>query len=157
MEIQLLLDEAAACKSNQDGQRLLESMKAAFGKTPALRWLATVPGTVEMLEGPSVTAIARLAYCLSLSDYYQVSISLEVSPHGLWATVFVQKKCSGPSLSAPESATEGLSEQLTGYPNVRVSQFATRARGVATRLHIDLLERAGVESGMALSIAEANW
>lgn len=156
MNVQTLLDQAAACKTEDDAQNLLFAMQEAFTKSGPLSHLRVDNPDHNMeKEGPYV----QFELNREINEYYITAIKPEIRSGEFVIVVRTYHMKDGLGMQSRNyDIAEGLDEEvIDGSPEQTIEDLAQRAKELALADHRLLIERVGVPEAAARQAALDSW
>jgi hypothetical protein len=156
MNVQTLLDQAAACKTEEDASALLDAMREAFTESGPLSHLPVYNPDFTMEDtGPYV----QFELNREISDYYITSIKPEIRDGKFAIVVRTDHMRDGLGMQSQNyELVEGFDEAvLDGSPEQTLEDLATRAKELAIGDHRLLIEQVGVPEAAARQAALDSW
>jgi hypothetical protein len=156
MNVQTLLDQAAACQNDDDAQNLLLAMQEAFTEQGPLSHLPVYNTDFNMEDsGPYV----QFELNREISGYYVTCIKPEIRDGKFAIVVRTQHMKDGFGLQSSDyELVDGFDEAvIEGLPEESIDDLATQAKDLAVADHRSLIEQVGVPQGAAQQAALDSW
>jgi hypothetical protein len=161
MQVQQLLDQAAACTSEDDAAALLSNLVTAFSATGPLSHLGVYNTEAYMEERPSKEPAAFVRFELNriISEDYITMIRPEIRDGQLVVVVITNRMLDGLGMASkswevPDFLDEAVIEADT---DSTTDDLAQRAKELAIADHRLLIERVGVPESIARETALQSW
>jgi hypothetical protein len=156
MNVQTLLDQAAACKTDDDAHNLCFAMQEAFTESGPLSHLPVYNPDFNMEDtGPYV----QFELNREITEYYTTAIKPEIRDGKFAIVVRTYHMKDGLGMQSQNyDIAEGLDEEvIDGSPDQTIEELAQRAKELALADHRLLIERVGVPESAARQAAQATW
>lgn len=155
MKIQTLLNTATKCGTQEDAQRLSDSMQKAFGATRALGHLGVLNAEAFMEED---TPFVRFELNHEISEHYITMIRPEIRGGKFTVVVVTNRMLDGLGLSSQSwDVVEGMDDCIEPDARASVAAVAQQAKELALANHAELIERVGVSRSVAARAARKSW
>ena len=156
MKVKSLLAIAAKCKTPEDANKLMDTLRRVFANTRPVGHLPEYNAEAYM-EGDQ--PFVRFELNKEISDHYITMIRPEIR-HGKFVVVVVTNHMlDGLGMSSQSWAeVEGMDDLIEADDEDRpISDLANRAKELAIINHARLIERVGVTYSNALKAAKKSW
>lgn len=156
MNVSTILEQALQCKSQEDADSLLDTLREAFGGTGPLSHLGSMNDEAYM-EGDK--PFIRFELNRLISEHYVTMIRPEIRDDKLAVVVVTNYMRDGAGLSSQSwDVADGFDEEvLDGYAGQEIDELAQRAKELAIADHRLLIERVGVPESAAEEAAQKSW
>lgn len=161
MQVQQLLDQAAACTTNEDAAALLNNLVTAFSTAGPLSHLGVYNLESYMEDRPSKEPAAFVRFELNriISEDYITMIRPEIRDGQMVVVVITNRMLDGLGMASkswevPDFLDEAVIE---ADPDSTTEDLAQRAKELAIADHRLLIERVGVPESIARDTALQSW
>lgn len=155
MKVKTLLAQAAECKTQEDADKLLDTLQRVFGSTKQLAHLPEYNSEAYM-EGDK--PFVRFELNQEISEHYITMIRPEIRNGELVVVVETDHMLDGLGMSSKSWETEdGMEDVIEADDDRTVADLAKRAKELAIANHAQLIERVGVAHAVALKAAQKSW
>lgn len=155
MKVSTLLAKAAKCKTQDDADQLLDTLRDAFSKPRSLAHLGWYNTEAYMEEGKP---FVRFELNKEISEHYVTMIRPEIRDAKLVVVVVTNHMLDGLGMSSQSwDAVDGMDDLIEPTADRTIADLANRAKELAIANHAQLIERVGVSHAIALKAANKSW
>lgn len=155
MDVKSLLALAAECETEDDAERLLDTLIEAFNEALSVSHLPQFNTEFYMEEGKP---FVRFELNKLISEHYVTMIRPEIRDGELVVDVVTNHMLDGLGLSSQSwEAEDGMDDTIKPDEDLSIADLAERAKQLAIANHAELIERVGVPRAVAKDAAEKSW
>lgn len=155
MKVKSLLAKAAKCKTQEDADKLLDTLERVFGNARPLAHLPQHNSEAYMEDGKP---FVRFELNQEISEHYITMIRPEIRDGKLVVDVVTNRMLDGMGMSSQSwEAEDGMEDTIEADDDRTIADLAKRAKELAIANHAQLIERVGVAHSVALDAAEKSW
>ncbi len=156
MKVKSLLAKAAKCKTQEDADKLLDTLERVFGNARPLAHLPQYNSEAYMEDDNK--PFVRFELNQEISEHYITMIRPEIRDGKLVIDVVTNRMLDGMGMSSQSwEAEEGMEDTIEADDDRTIAELAQRAKELAIANHAQLIERVGFAHAVALEAAEKSW
>lgn len=155
MKVKSLLAKAAKCKTQEDADKLLDTLERVFGNARPLAHLPRYNSEAYMEDD---APFVRFELNQEISEHYITMIRPEIRDGKLVVDVVTNRMLDGMGMSSQSwEAEDGMEDTIEADGDRTIADLAQHAKELAIANHAQLIERVGVAHSVALDAAEKSW
>mgnify|MGYP007095981364 CR=1 FL=1 len=155
MKVKSLLAKAAKCKTQEEADKLLDTLERVFGNARPLAHLPRYNSEAYMEDD---APFVRFELNQEISEHYITMIRPEIRNGKLVVDVVTNRMLDGMGMSSQSwEAEDGMEDTIEADDDRTIADLAQRAKELAIANHAQLIERVGVAHSVALDAAEKSW